>query len=172
MFEGLKKLTPWRRRELAVATGGERTAPEATGVSPAFAVITHEGQAAAVFQRLRDGLRRRYLNQGRRSQRGSRFTLEYGALPHGRQYIFVAPWSEAGWLFEGSGTGWLLSRAEKIVARDTFVRSALAVDQVTLYQRQDQPGGCLRLESTLFGPDLMTFPLYERELHQFLGWEP
>jgi hypothetical protein len=92
------------------------------------------------------------------------------AYTPGRPYFFIKPESQTGYLFERSGTGWLVTPAEKIVARDLFLRAGEPLDAVNLYVARDR-AVTPRVRSQVAGDGLLAFAVYEgRVLHQ-LGLE-
>jgi hypothetical protein len=100
-----------------------------------------------------------------RQQNSGRVVLrELGTTDDRRSYVFMKPMNEYGWLIERGGAGWRVSRAEKIIGADMFMRSnADPWDLVTLWQ--DPKGeGLTRVKSQRFGHELMTVTEYERRL--------
>lgn len=61
---------------------------------------------------------------------------EFGKLPGERSYFFVKGFGSLGWLFERSGSGWVVSRAEKIIGRNLFIRKGEAWDFVSVLSSQ------------------------------------
>ncbi len=166
MPEFLKKLTWWRRlpsRE-GLKPALRIHADQPNENLPKFEILTDKAMIELYFRRLRQRFTR-MVAAG--TGFPPPFRLEYGKLPQDRPYFYVAPWGEEGWLVELSPSGWVISQASKIVDRQTFMRSAIAVDSVALLT-SDKEKSCLRLSSSLFGPELMTFPVYEAELVKFL----
>ena len=88
------------------------------------------------------------------------FICESGWVDPGRRYFYLKPFGSPGWLFERSGAGWVVSRSEKIVSRDLFLRRGSPWDVVTLFKR---PGGQrLRVASNLTQEEIIPFSQYER----------
>lgn len=94
--------------------------------------------------------------------------IEAGRLAPGRPYFFYKPLSKKGWLFERSGAGWVISRAEKIVAQDLFLRDGDPIDAVSLYMASDQRG-YPRVRSAVMGGDLLSLAVYEQRVLQQVG---
>ena len=100
----------------------------------------------------------------RRGLPGNVILREQGSTEDGRSYLFMKPMNEHGWLIEKSRTGWRISRAEKIVGQNLFLRSNEDPwDLVTLWS--DPKGQLLnRVRSERFGNELLTVSEYERRL--------
>lgn len=97
---------------------------------------------------------------------------EFGRLATGRAYFFLQPFNAAGFLFESSQTGWIVTRASKIVHEETFIRNGERMEQATLLLPQagtfgDEPV-FPRVASSLFQQNNMAFSLYEMKLIQKL----
>ncbi len=90
---------------------------------------------------------------------------ESGKLAGNRQYFFLQPWNDRGYLFEETPRGWVVARAEKIADRGQFVRERLAWDHVILHQATDRPG-LLRVSSEQMGEGVVSFSLYEDFMSQ------
>lgn len=119
------------------------------------------------FQRLRKAILSKALQ--RHPGQAPRYQGEYGHISDRGGYFYVAPWNEMGWLFERSPTGWLVSQAEKIVERDTFMRRYEPWDVVSIMMTAE--GQNIRLTSQRFGRELMSFSVYEAALARDLGIE-
>ena len=65
-----------------------------------------------------------------------------------------------GYLFEMTQRGWVISRAEKIINLDRFMRQLTAWDHVVLYE-SNEAQGTLRVKSEQWGEDMVSIPLYE-----------
>ena len=65
-----------------------------------------------------------------------------------------------GYLFEMTQRGWVISRAEKIINLDRFMRQLVAWDHVVLYESSEL-NGTLRVKAEQWGDDLVSLPLYE-----------
>ncbi len=65
------------------------------------------------------------------------FFLETGQIESGRQYFFLKPRGLQGWLCEESTSGWVISRGEKIVEQDLFLRSGTPWDIATLHTKAE-----------------------------------
>ena len=136
---------------------------------PSLSIVDDPVVVRQVFDRLRGAFEKRlYKNRGLTAD----FRLEHGAFPDGMRYFFVSPWHESGWLFEQSPTGWSISRSERIVHQNSYVRGSVAWDLVTLLTRDPQKSSLVRLNSRVLGEELMTFPIYEKELSRSLNLEP
>ncbi len=89
-----------------------------------------------------------------------RWSFESGRIYPGQRYFFAKPHGQRGFLFEQTGAGWLISKSEKIVDRDLFLRSYEVWDLVCLYRA----GKTFRAESSRHGSGAMSLTLYERRL--------
>ncbi len=89
-----------------------------------------------------------------------RLMWESGQITGHRPYFFLQPWNEMGYLFEMTQRGWVISRAEKIVDLDRFMRQLSAWDHVVLYEAGEL-SGTLRVKSDQWGEDFVSLPLYE-----------
>lgn len=92
-----------------------------------------------------------------------RYLRESGRVASKRLYFYLKPLNEIGWLFERSGSGWVVSRAEKIVGQGTFMRPPDAWDIVVLHKSLESPG-LVRVSSQRFSTELMPFSVYEQKL--------
>lgn len=131
-----------------------------------YVPLESERDVLAYFDRLKARLVQ--SSQKRRPGESPFFRAETGMLPGKRRYFYLAPWNEAGWLFEQSPSGWVVSQAEKIVAQNTFLRRYEAWDIVTLHAPNDG-ASLIRVSSRRFGDELLSFPLYEEAMERHLG---
>ena len=115
-----------------------------------------------LFRRLKDSLMA--MNEATRRRGGGTTELrfEWGHLPEGREFFYLQPWNEEGLLFEQAHKGWLISRAHKIPQSSQFMRQSVTWDVVTVFEPDND--GMLRLSSSRFSDDLLSFPLYEEAL--------
>ena len=97
----------------------------------------------------------------------SKMFCETGRIQPGRPYFFLKPTNEIGWLFERSGPGWVISRAEKIVGQDMFLRRGDPWDIVSLYGTPDGAGS-LRVSSPRMKGELLSLAIYRMKLLQNL----
>ncbi len=89
--------------------------------------------------------------------------LEYGKVLGGRSYFFVKPKDSLGWLFERSPTGWIVSRSEKIVKNNLFLRKGEPKDHVILYTPKERSAS-LRIESRITGTPMVSYRIYEKKI--------
>jgi len=89
-----------------------------------------------------------------------RLMWESGNVTGHRPYFFLQPWNEIGYLFEMTQRGWVISRAEKIVSLDRFMRQLSAWDHAVLYESGELQG-TLRVKCEQWGEDFVSLPLYE-----------
>jgi hypothetical protein len=130
-----------------------------------YLLVEEVDLADEVFRRLQ---RRVFEAIDRYRDAGGTVFREAGRIAPGRPYFYVKPQSAAGWLFERSGAGWLVTPAEKIVARDLFLRDDQPLDAVQLYMAKDRVV-MPRVRSASGGNDLLALAVYEGRLLQQLG---
>jgi len=152
--------------------GGARPPPPLVKPRPAsleqrYQLLDHSALADEIFRRLQQRVFGA-ISEQERKERGSTVFRELGRLHPGRPYFFIKPQSQEGWLFERSGAGWLVTPAEKIIARDLFLRAEAPVDSVQLFMARDQ-ATMPRVKSLAVGEDLLAFSFYEQKLLQQLG---
>jgi hypothetical protein len=94
---------------------------------------------------------------------------EAGRIAPERPYFFIKPFNQHGLLFERSGAGWIVSKAEKIVSGDTFIRSSNVWDHVTVYGPKSGQDGVPRISSERLGLDRVAFPVYTQVLAENLA---
>jgi hypothetical protein len=101
---------------------------------------------------------------------GGRVTAhrESGKLASGRAYFYVKPFNQSGWLFERSASGWVVAKAEKLAAADTFLRDRTVFDQATVLVPED-PERLPRLRSAMSGDEMISVALYEVRILDTLG---
>lgn len=132
-----------------------------------YELIERDDLSDAVFERLKRAV---FQDIDQSARRGANRVVarEAGRMAPGRAYFFLKPAGDAGFLFERAGAGWVVSRAEKIVARDLFLRRGAVIDSAALYLAKD--GAAFpRVKSALFGDDLTPFAVYEQKLLERLG---
>lgn len=132
-----------------------------------YQINDNERQVDEVFGRMVGGLMElcdSLSMNARRGKDGQVVLREQGSTEDGRNYIFMKPMNQHGWLMEKSRTGWRISRAEKIVGQNLFLRSNEDPwDVATLWS---DPTGerLMRISSSRFGRDLLSISEYERRL--------
>lgn len=165
----VKRLKNFRlRRHLAEEEKADRGSLESRLTLPRYKMVMDHHVVESAFARIRNVFEENLYDP---EQLSPRYQFEKGKLAEGRSYFYLAPWHEEGWLFERGPSGWIVSRAEKIVQQSTFMRRAEAFDSVTLFQSDGDDDACIRLESSSLGPDLMTFPVYVMALQKSLDLE-
>ncbi len=125
-----------------------------------YEVLTLDDLGDEVFHKLR-----REMFQRIDGEKNQTIFREYGKIAPGRPYFYLKPPGGKGLLFERSGSGWVLTFAEKIVAQDLFVREQTPLDQVVLYMAKDQ-ALLPRVMSTREGDELVAFKVYEQHLFE------
>jgi hypothetical protein len=89
---------------------------------------------------------------------------ELGNTADRRGYLFMKALNDYGWLVERAGAGWRISRAEKIIGQDMFLRSSDDPWDVATVWFDPKGEGMRRVRSSRFGGDLMSITEYERRL--------
>jgi hypothetical protein len=119
------------------------------------------------FERLKDGVFNHIKKQKRPGMPPPCLT-EWGKLGDGRQYFYVRPWNQEGFLFEMSPHGWLISKAEKIARTGTFLRANEPWDVAVLH-KQNRERATLRVSSKAASADMLSLLIYEEKLPRLLG---
>lgn len=143
----------WRAARRAKSTANVRLAP----VEP---TMTPEDAAEIWFARLRE-LFVMEFGGAPFERAGQRYLIQSGVLNSERPYVFLQPLNLQGFLFERSGTGWVIGRAEHIIAKDTFMRAGEVWDVVNIV------GGAHALpkvSSLRFQDQMMPFSEYRQRL--------
>ncbi len=144
-----------------------KSAPERLSLN--YRVMTDPERIDHLFFRLRDDFYGLIEKHRRARQGASPFIREAGRLPPDRPYFYLKPLNEPGWLFERSGQGWTVSRAEKIVSKDTFVRTSQVWDQVVLHESEPGVAALPRVSSPQLGAEMVSFGIYQDLLLRSLG---
>ncbi len=163
------------QRRAAEASEADRQARALIKQRPArlqddFVMVDDDAMLDQVFLRLR----RQFCypaNSGTQVLPRRAMLREMGRIEPDRLYFFLKPLNERGFLFERAGSGWLVSKAEKIVGRDTFIRSGEPWDRVTLYQGRDGQVSGPRISSERLGVNFVSFAVYEQKLRQVFEQE-
>jgi len=102
--------------------------------------------------------------QARRNRGGKMIHREQGQTADGRPFIFLKPFNDFGWLIERSGAGWRISRAEKIISQQMFLRSNTDPWDIVMLFEDPVGEGAPRLKSQRFGNALMSPVVYEHHM--------
>lgn len=100
----------------------------------------------------------------RGEDRGKTVFREAGKTSEGRGYLFFKPFNDYGWLVERSGAGWRISRAEKIISQQMFLRSNSDPWDVAVLFSDPKRSEFVRVKSRRFGDTLMSMAVYEQRL--------
>ena len=123
-----------------------------------------------VFQRLQTRLFT-MANQGMTDSRGSKIVYkERGKISPNRPYFYLKPSGASGLLFERSGPGWVVSKAEKIVDRDLFLREGDILEHANIFLADDRTP-LPRIKSDQMSNELLAYTVYEQKLLKHLGLE-
>ncbi|MEY4631496.1 MAG: hypothetical protein RIQ81_1616 [Pseudomonadota bacterium] len=142
---------------------GRRKAPASRRLPPAAIPAPSPEEAADTwFARLRD-LAVMEFGGAPFERNAQGYLLETGMLDSERPYLYLQPLNQSGFLFERGGTGWVIARADKIVAKDTFMRAGEFWDVVNVVA-SPIPGGMPKVSSHRFKDQLMPFSEYRRRL--------
>ncbi|SMF39632.1 hypothetical protein [Pseudobacteriovorax antillogorgiicola] len=165
VFEKLNNLrgSPKGRRQKILAAHLAPLAPTE------FRLVQDSRQTQELFRRMKESIAA--ANEQTRFQRGAsaKMRYEWGTLPEGREFFYLQPWNEEGLLFEQAHRGWIISKAHKVPQDRQFMRESRTWDVVTLFEPKDS--GMLRISSSRFGDELMSFPLYQEALLESLPFQ-
>ncbi len=151
-----------RERSLVLPrTGGPRG-------QVSWQLVEHSAGLHEAFQHVREALFQ--FNQKAKPAPASPppYYWESGKLAENRSYFYMKRWEDMGLLFEETGRGWMISRADKIASQSQFMRERSPWDQALLYTSGDAPG-IFRVESELMGEGRVSLTLYEDFLIQTLS---
>lgn len=147
-------------------------------LADSYHLVYDDHVAETLFQKLRGGLfdatapesdvAGRTVGLGARAWVGPVTFREFGRLGMDRSFFFLQPQSELGFLFERSGPGWVIARAQK-VAEGKYVREGESWDAVTLFMREGVAQDP-RISSSRMGPDLVTLSVYRQRFLEALGF--
>lgn len=93
---------------------------------------------------------------------------ESGKLGDNRRYFYLKAPGESGWLFERAGNGWVISRSEKIIGQNTFLRGSEVWDIVNLYAAKDGEEAPLRVSSHRTNGEIISMTVYRQKLFNSL----
>jgi hypothetical protein len=140
-----------------------------------YALLHDDDLLDEVFHRLKMGIyselddrRAKRLAEG---QIPPAILREHGRVSASRHYFYVKHPLETGWLFERSGAGWIISRADKIVEENMFVRRGEPWDITAVFEASTRNGGAsnVRVSSPKLRGDLLSFNIYLRKLLESIG---
>jgi hypothetical protein len=162
-----RRNTPNITKQRIVGATKELVKPRPPGLEERYALCDSNQKVEDSFRRLRELLFEvsdALSSKARNREGGTIVTKEIGKTNEGRPFLYFKPFSDFGWLVEKTGPGWRISRAEKIVSDQIFLRGqGDPWDQVLLYE--DPLGvGSLRIKSQRFGKELMTASVYEERM--------
>jgi hypothetical protein len=132
-----------------------------------YRIVEDTRVAESVFKRLAAPLMELcddVSNEARKSQQGRVVLRELGTTSDRRSYLFMKSLNDYGWLMERGGVGWRISRAEKIIGQDMFMRSSNDPWDVATVWSDPKGEGMQRIRSQRFGGELMSVTEYERRL--------
>ena len=96
----------------------------------------------------------------------SSFHWESGKIYPGRAYFFLKRANTYGWLIERTGMGWVLSRANKVMEQDLFLRQEEPWDIATLYvnanANQSKRPPHFRVASSLLDGTIVSMRVYHQ----------
>lgn len=170
-----RKFWPQARAEKTVtgrATGARTSLIKSRPASleQRYRLVEDEDFGNEVFGRLQQ----RFFtlaNQGLTDRAGQRIVYkERGRMAPGRPYFYLKPHGAPGLLFERSGPGWVVSKAEKIVDRDLFLRDGPVLEHANVFLADDR-APLPRIKSESLGSELLAFAVYEQKLLRHLGLE-
>lgn len=159
------------KRVLAPERALVKPRPQPIKIEDAYEALDDGDAADELFLRLRRFLYNASedINQNEEHAiRRPKVLREAGRVHPKRAYFFLQPLNEKGWLFERSGNGWVVSKAQKIVREQNFLREQEPWDVVTLYKNRDGQG-TPRISSQRLGVELVSFSFYEQKLNDALN---
>jgi hypothetical protein len=146
------------------------------GLADSYALVEDEEILEGVFHRLKaaiwseiDEARAKLFAQGVMNPPVLR---EHGRVSNERQYFYLKPPRDTGWLFERSGTGWVISRADKVVEENLFIRRGEPWDFVAVFGSKNGPpvgSHNVRLSSPKLRADLLSFNVYQKKLVEMIN---
>ena len=86
---------------------------------------------------------------------------EHGCLEDRRPYFYILPYNQKCRLFEKIGMGWVISLADKVGARDMFVRKGDVWDVVSVLEAAK---GQIRISSQRLSSQHLLMPVYVERL--------
>jgi hypothetical protein len=95
------------------------------------------------------------------------FYREAGQFAEKRRYFYIKAHGDTGWLFERSGPGWVVSRAEKISTQNLFLRRGEPWDVVSIFQ--SEPDYRAKIASLRWGGDFISPIVYQNYLAKALN---
>lgn len=132
-----------------------------------YHLLENEAQIDQAFERIREHFFTAVEVNHLRNPQAHAYHCEHGKFSATRRYFYIKPPAETGWLFERSGYGWVVSRADKIVSQSLFLRSNEASDAVTVYKRDGSE--LVRLFSQAMQPNFVAIPVYQQTLLRWMG---
>lgn len=132
-------------------------------------VMTAEEAAQTWFSRLRELLVMEF-GPGPFERTRQSWLVESGTLDSDRAYLYLQPMNQQGFLFEQVTNGWIIGRADKIVAKDTFVRGGEAWDMVSVVSLPE--AAMPKVVSRRFTDQTMPFSEYRRRLLEAVRCAP
>ena len=156
--EGSEKATP--ERDLEEILSLRSHPPKLDQKRVEWVPVEDTERVRESFTRLRDQFYSWNLKSKPSPAMPPKLMWESGNITGHRPYFFLQPWNEMGYLFEMTARGWVISRAEKIINLDRFMRQLNAWDHVVLYESSEMPE-TLRVRSEQWGEDFVSLPLYE-----------
>ncbi len=131
-----------------------------------YGLIHDDDTLDGVFHRLKAAIFSDIDDQRAKRLAGGQVTphvlREHGRVTANRHYFYIKPPRDTGWLFERSGTGWVISRADKVVEDNLFIRRGEPWDIVAVFGSKNN--SALRVSSPRLRADLLSFNIYQRKL--------
>jgi hypothetical protein len=164
-WAGQVKTAPRRNRKSEVALVKSRP----SSIETDYEILDDTKELDQLFGRMREQILHNDDLLSTKKGPTVRPLRESGRIAPERPYFFIKPLNETGLLFERSGAGWVVSRAEKIVQDDTFIRSSNVWDIVTIYAPRQGVEGTARVSSERLGLDRVAFPVYTQALAESMA---
>lgn len=168
LLEKVKSFKKTSNNDILVEKEAKNAALKGASAKMAYSLVDNPIVTKELFRRIQQALSE--MNQKTKVSPTTppRLMQEWGRLDGGRQFFFLKPWGQDGFLFEEAGKGWIISKAHKISEQQRFMRSSEAWDVVNVFVN-DWEESLPRLSSSRFGSELMSYPLYEEALMESIS---
>ena len=129
-----------------------------------YTLTSEKNYVERYFQRLCHSLIHKVQAKYKKDNQPFGPVIETGWIQNDYRYFFLKKANNQGWLFEQSETGWLVSRSEKIVKDDTFVRKGAAWDIVSIYRSSNPHIDCRVSSGELTKGEVVSYLVYENKI--------
>jgi len=172
----IDKVGHWRGTEKAAApkqrkmVGSQKALVKnrPTTLEQRYALVEEKSEVLHSFDRLKRQVYAAVEITARLHPKEQTIFKESGKIADGRPYFYIKPAGETGFLFECNPKGWVISRADKIIHKNLFLRSGEVLDVVSLYSNTVRKG-VPRVTSQRLNSELLAMTVYEQELLKDIG---